>query len=296
MTLTIFTPTYNRAYCIQNLYNSLVQQTIRDFVWLVVDDGSTDNTESLLRSFIAEGKITIQYVKQLNGGKHTAINRGIQECATELFFCVDSDDYLTTNAVEIILNTVELHYNENLLGFYFRKIHEDGTNVASDYPHGIDRIGISDLYHKYDFSGDTAIVLWTKDIKNYRFPVFEGERFVTERVLYNELNNIAPMLLCEDPIYVCEYLADGYTKNAVKLTLNNPYGSSFAFLSESIHANNLLQKAKNYAQYLALIRIFSLNCRKFPKIQKPSIQVKILGLLFSSHYIRLYKRILDCLQ
>ncbi len=100
--ITIFTPTYNRAYRLSNLFNSLRVQTDKNFEWLIVDDGSTDETEQLVRTFIGGADFNIRYVKQLNGGKHRAINRGIQLARGSLFLIVDSDDFLTKNAVEII--------------------------------------------------------------------------------------------------------------------------------------------------------------------------------------------------
>ena len=101
--ITVFTPTYNRAYIIENLYKSLQRQTFKDFEWLVIDDGSTDNTEELFASWTNEISFPVRYIKQQNGGKHRAINRGVKEANGELFFIVDCDDYLREDAVETIL-------------------------------------------------------------------------------------------------------------------------------------------------------------------------------------------------
>ena len=107
MLLTVCTPTYNRAHTLPRLYESLVRQTSQDFEWLVVDDGSTDNTRELVDGWVAEGRIRIRYVYKENGGKPSAHNLGVRMAAGELFFCVDSDDYLTDNAVEVIRNNSE---------------------------------------------------------------------------------------------------------------------------------------------------------------------------------------------
>ena len=101
--LTIFTPAFNRAYTLEKLYNSLLVQTSKDFEWLIVDDGSTDNTEELVSDWIEEGKIKIRYYYQKNSGKQVAMNLGAEKCITELFDCVDSDDYLLPDAVEAML-------------------------------------------------------------------------------------------------------------------------------------------------------------------------------------------------
>ena len=117
--VTVFTPTYNRAYTLERLYNSLVEQTNNSFVWLIVDDGSTDNTAQLVNKFIAENKINIQYHCQENAGKSQAHNKGVALCETELFVCVDSDDYLAPNAIERVTH----HWNyakslENCIGIF----------------------------------------------------------------------------------------------------------------------------------------------------------------------------------
>ena len=103
--ITVFTPTYNRAYIIETLYRSLQRQTYRDFEWLVVDDGSADNTKELFEAWQQEDNFfPIRYVKQENGGKCRAINYGLELAKGKLFFNVDSDDYLTEDAIEKLLS------------------------------------------------------------------------------------------------------------------------------------------------------------------------------------------------
>lgn len=102
--ITVFTPTYNRGYIIEKLYRSLQRQTFQDFEWVVMDDGSTDNTEEIFESWMQEdNRFPIRYYKQENGGKCRAINRGLDLAKGELFFIMDSDDYLTDNALERIV-------------------------------------------------------------------------------------------------------------------------------------------------------------------------------------------------
>lgn len=290
-TITIFTPTYNRAYCLENLYHSLTNQDTDDFVWLIVDDGSADNTKQLVESFINENKITINYHWKQNGGKHTAHNVGLELCDTELFVCVDSDDSLKPFAISAILNVHSQHKDESLLGYYFRKEYPDGKPMAKLYPSGIDRVGITDLYHRYLYEGETVIVLRNECIKGYALPIFEDERFVTEAVFYNDINHIAPMLLCEDSIYVAEYLPDGYTVNSKKLIVKNPYGSAVYQLSEAYYDYGLVNRIKHHSQYMALVKLFSLDKKKLIKYNKTSAMVKILSWFFIVHYISLYKKI-----
>jgi len=102
--LTVFTPTYNRAYCLGQLYDSLVRQTNKDFVWLIVDDGSSDTTKEVVASWQKEDKIEIQYVYQENQGMHGAHNTAYKTIVTELNVCIDSDDYMPDDAIAKLLN------------------------------------------------------------------------------------------------------------------------------------------------------------------------------------------------
>ena len=98
--ITVFTPSFNRAHLLSRLYDSLLKQTTNDFEWLIVDDGSTDDTETKVEEFINKGELPIRYYKQQNGGKHRAINTGVQLASGELFFIVDSDDGLVHDCIQ----------------------------------------------------------------------------------------------------------------------------------------------------------------------------------------------------
>ena len=288
--LTVFTPTYNRVYCLHNLYESLKEQTNKDFVWLIIDDGSTDGTFNMVKGFKEEGIINIQYYIQENSGKHAAHNRAVELCETELFVCVDSDDRLTKDAVAIIYKRYDENNNRKILGLYLRKATLDMTNIALPYPDGLHEVGICDLYHKWKYSGDTVIVLVSSMIKEYSFPVYPEERFVSEVVFYNQLNDLAPMVLCEDKIYLCEYMPDGYTQNTDKLMIKNPMGTATMCLSEAYYGSDIIYKAKNYSQYLALIQLFSLDSRRIRICPKPKLYIRIMGWILKEHYIRFFGR------
>ena len=129
--ITVFTPTYNRGYIIQQLYDSLILQSYKNFEWLVIDDGSTDDTEELFKSFIAERKIKIHYSKVKNGGKHRAINKGLELARGNFFFIVDSDDYLPSNALErVSFFTKQIESEDALAGVSGLRIYPDGRKVG----------------------------------------------------------------------------------------------------------------------------------------------------------------------
>ena len=225
MKLTVFTPTYNRAYIIENLYRSLQRQTCHDFEWLVVDDGSSDNTEELFHAWQQEeNPFPIRYFRQENGGKHRAINQGLELAEGELFFTVDSDDYLTEDALEkIICWEAELPKQEKYCGFagnlgtapdvtpnsIFETAYFDGT--------ALDRYGTVD--------GERAMVFYTEIHRKYTYPEFAGEKFMTEAVAWNRMAHDGyKMRFYNDIIWIYEYKEDGLTKAGSKLFLNNPKG------------------------------------------------------------------------
>ena len=154
--ITIFTPTYNRDYIIINLYKSLLIQTLKDFEWLIIDDGSTDNTELLVSSFIKDNKINIRYIKQQNGGKHRAINKALEEAKGELFFIVDSDDQLVDNAIERILYYFDqIKEDSSFAGVCGVKAYFDGKKVGGEVD--FDILDCSSILFRYNYR-----MIWRK--------------------------------------------------------------------------------------------------------------------------------------
>ncbi len=222
--LTIFTPTYNRAYILPKLYNSLMNQSNKEFIWLVVDDGSTDETEMLVKKWIDESNICIQYIKQENQGKHIAHNTGVENCQTELFFCVDSDDYLLNNAVDDILSEYPNIRENSISGIVSLKLKPDYTPVGTKIPKNVPYSSLSDLYEKYNFKGDTALIFKTSILKRYKFPKIRGEKFVGEEYIYCQIDEKYNLYISSKSYYVCDYLCDGYTSNMFNLIAKNPKG------------------------------------------------------------------------
>lgn len=225
MKLTVFTPTYNRAYIIENLYRSLQRQTSHDFEWLVVDDGSADNTEALFGTWIKEDNpFPIRYYRQENGGKHRAINRGLELAEGELFFTVDSDDYLTDDALEKIIRwEAELPKQEKYCGF------AGNLGTSPDVtPNGMFESGsfdgtALDRYGAVD--GERAMVFYTAIHKQYPYPEFPGEKFMTEAVAWNRMAHDGyQMRFYNDIIWIYAYKEDGLTKAGSRIFLNNPKG------------------------------------------------------------------------
>lgn len=221
--ISIFTPTYNRKELLKKLKKSLDAQTSFDFEWIIVDDGSKDGTTELLKEW--ESKVSnykIVIAKQKNQGKHIAFNTGVKLASTEWFFCVDSDDELTSNAVSILNKSIK-SIPKGCSGVVFpRKMKGVNDSDAWSKIDGklVDIIDLHSLYHVLE----SAIVIKTSLLKKYPFPKFGAEKFLTEGWLYVKLVKEGPFLVVNNPIYISAYQMDGLTKKLWKLWKNNPIG------------------------------------------------------------------------
>jgi len=230
--ITIVTPTYNRAGRLAKLYQSLVEQKEYNFIWMIIDDGSIDNTYSVASEYIEEDIFPIKYYKKKNGGKHTALNEAIDRTDTELFFIVDSDDYLTSNATTTIQGDWKSHCHKNLCGISYLRGYSEEKPIGDLFPQN----GMIDYFAEIRVNrhvrGDKAEVWSTKYLKKFRFPVFQGERFLVESYLWLQVSKLAPMLFINKIIYVTEYLEGGLTQSGRKLRIACPQGGmSFSLLA-----------------------------------------------------------------
>lgn len=228
--ITVFTPTYNRAYIIDTLYRSLQRQTFSDFEWLVVDDGSTDGTEELFAQWSKEDNpFQIHYFKQENGGKCRAINRALGLARGELFFTVDSDDYLTDDALEKVIRWEAVLPKDQK---YCAIAGNLGTTpdstpnklFAGEYFDG----SAFDRYEAID--GERALIFYTEIHRQYLYPEYPGEKFMTEAVAWNRMANDGYKIrFYNDIIWVYEYKEDGLTNAGWRLFLDNPRGTGTFF-------------------------------------------------------------------
>ena len=228
--VTVFTPTYNRAHTLTRLYLSLKNQTCFDFEWLIVDDGSTDNTPQLLDEFCKENNpFTIRHYRQDNSGKHVAINEGVDLANGKLFFIVDSDDYLVKTAIESLLKwESEIHDRKDFAGVAGNRGYHNGDLIGSTF-FG-DYIDATSLEReKYSISGDKAEVLYTDVLKRNKFPVFKGEKFITENVVWYEIASKGLKIRWVNSIiYITEYLDDGLSHKYISLLADNPQGHALS--------------------------------------------------------------------
>ena len=221
--ITVFTPTFNRGYLMNKLFHSLNSQTNKHFEWLIVDDGSIDQTGELVETFKEQADFEIRYFYQQNGGKHRAINYGLDLARGELFFIVDSDDSLTDDAIEKIFNNYSgIAFDNSFAGIAFNKGFTKKRIVGETFEGTY--IDCDNLHRgKHNILGDKAEVYRTDILKSIKFPEIDGENFMSEVVLWNEVARRGYKLRWfNDIIYFCDYLEDGLTKNSEKILFNNP--------------------------------------------------------------------------
>lgn len=230
--LTVTTPTYNRAHTLGNCYQSLLSQTCKDFIWMIIDDGSTDNTEQVVQGWIKEEKIDIRYYKKKNGGKASALNMGIALLETPYAVCLDSDDYFTDKAIEQALIELErVRNNNDICGILALRSHEDGSVLGGrEIPASYDGVSAENLLIEENLRTEFICFYKTDILKSFRFPKYEGEKFVPPSWMMFAITRDYKYKVSHDRFCICEYISDGITKNKKKIIINNPHGYSCAKL------------------------------------------------------------------
>lgn len=218
--LTVLTPTYNRCHTLPRLFKSLCAQRQFDFEWLVVDDGSTDNTEQWLTSCqLQDVPFPVRSIAQVNGGKHAALNAGVQAAQGEWVFIVDSDDLLTEDAVESVVNALAtaLTLSKDVVGVCFRRVDLSGRPIGVPFmKEGEPVLGTPTAMGRM-VGGDLAYVFRRETMAEFPFPIIPREKFVPELYVWNLISDQGSIWFHLDrAIYLCEYLSDGYTQNFPK--------------------------------------------------------------------------------
>ncbi len=226
---TVFTATYNRAYTLPQLYASLCRQTFTDFEWVIVDDASTDNTPEYLAALQRghEGFPIVYHRRGCNGGKHRATNQGVAVARGQLFFIVDSDDYLPDDSLEVIDSverTIPSDQRSAFAGVCGLKTHFDGRPIGTTFVG--DTLDITTLARgSHGITGDKAEVFDTDVLRRYPSPEFEGERYVTPAVVWDRIAHDGMKLrFFNRDVYFAEYLADGLSHDYAAVLRQSPKG------------------------------------------------------------------------
>ncbi len=228
--ITVFTPTYNRAHLLPRLYESLKQQTSKNFVWMVVDDGSVDDTKILVNKWILENLVDIKYFYKKNGGMHTAHNLAYSAIDTELNLCIDSDDWMPNDAI----SKIELTWNsykdtENIGGIVALDADENLTVLGSVLPSGVESTSFTKLYQYYKVTGDKKVILRTDILKKFpQYPEYRSEKLVPLGSLYMLISERYDFICLNEIVCCVEYQVSGSSNTIMKQYFQSPKGFAYA--------------------------------------------------------------------
>ena len=255
--ITVLTPAYNRASLLPRLYESLLKQTYANFEWLIVDDGSTDDTRAVVEEFLEKSLFPIHYYYKENGGKHTAVNIGVKEASGELVFIADSDDMLTREALQTVAEEYEqVAEDNNFCGVCGLDCDLNGKIIGS----GLEREHIDanslQLRMRYGVTGDLKEVFKTSVMREFPFPEIPGERFCPEALVWNRIARKYKLRCFNRPIYQVEYQASGLTSNIVRIRMQSPVASMKTYaemLDMDVPWSQKIKAAINYWRFQACL-------------------------------------------
>lgn len=287
--ITVFTPTFNRGHLLNKLYNSLLEQNFTDFEWLIIDDGSKDDTSQIIQEFIKQNKIRIRYLQQENSGKHIAINKGVTEARGTLFFIVDSDDWLPSDSLDTIIhhwtNVTNLKDWHDFAGVSGNRLYSNGQVNGGDVPYEVLDTDTFHFRHKMKIKGDKAEVYLTEILTRYPFPVYKDEKFCPESLIWNRIGQRFKMRHFNKAIYIGDYLQGGLSDRSVILRAGS---SRYTLLLYQEMVNN--PKLPLISKIKALINFwrFSPYCQLNTPLQKNKELLPLWSLLFYPIGIILY--------
>lgn len=252
-TLTVFTPLYNRKNTLKRTYESLCRQTNKDFIWMIIDDGSTDNPYEEIEKWLAKDNgFKIRYIYKENGGMHTAHNTAYENIDTELNVCIDSDDYMPDNAVELILDCWKENKDKGYAGIIALD-YGDSTKavIGKELPKDKDSTTLMGYYNNGG-SGDKKLIYRTDIIKSTPpYPVFENEKYVALAYKYHIIDEKYEMKILNECVCIVDYQMDGSSTNMYRQYMRNPKGFAFWRKEQMRHAVNFKQKIKACVHYVS---------------------------------------------
>lgn len=248
-TITVFTPSYNRAHLLPRLYNSLCKQTCKDFAWLIIDDGSTDGTKTLVETWIKDNKIEINYIFQDNQGMHGAHNTAYQNIKTVLNTCVDSDDYMTDDAVQLILEKWQAVDQTKYAGIIGLDSLEDGSILGTSFT--TEKTTLEDFYLNGG-KGDKKLVYRTDIVNLYpEYPLFSGENYVGLGYKYLLIDKDYELLTMNKILIIVEYQDTGSSRNMYAQYVRNPKGFAFIRKQAMIYSKSRKRRFEETIHYVS---------------------------------------------
>jgi glycosyltransferase involved in cell wall biosynthesis len=285
-TLTVFTPAYNRAHTIGRTYDSLCRQTCKDFEWLIIDDGSTDNTRNLVEGWMAENKIPIRYIYQENQGMHGAHNTAYKNIFTELNTCIDSDDWMPDDAVEIIINKWKDEGSEQYAGIIGLDYACSGILIGTEFPPTMQKTTLLGFYRRGG-KGDKKLVYRTDVVNKYpEYPIFSGEKYVGLSYLYMLIDQDYELLTLNKPLVIVDYQLEGSSYNMYKQYWNNPKGLAFLRREYMPYAKGLIEKYKVNVHYVSS----SIMCKDWLFLKKSPLKILTFSAIIPGIVLYLFIR------
>jgi len=249
--LTVFTPTFNRSHTLPRTYKSLLHQTCKDFIWLIVDDGSSDGTKELVGSWIQEDEISIKYIYQDNQGMHGAHNTAYRNIDTELNVCIDSDDYMPNDAIEKILTCWRERGSDAYAGVIGLDYSVNGNLIGTAFPEGMMETTLSGFYERGG-KGDKKLVYRTDIIKSYpEYPIFEDEKYFGLAYKYHLIDQEYKLLVLNEPLVIVDYQPDGSSLGMFRQYWNNPNGFMFFRKSEMRLQKSVSSRFRSCIHYVS---------------------------------------------
>lgn len=265
--ITIITPTYNRGHTLTSLYESLLKQTSKEFEWLIIDDGSTDNTHSLVEQFITSSNLNIRYLKKLNGGKHTALNLAFKQASNEWLLIVDSDDLLKPTTIEY-LNIKSNELSDEYISISFLRVYSDGSIIGEKFPESNSLEYYLDRIYQ-GVCGDKADLIRKKALQGFCFPEFKGENFMAESPMFLWLSKKGKTKFVNFDGYICEYLEGGLTDNSIENRHRCINSSLFVYRNQYQQYTNLKLKFKAASNWWRFKNFRNIDSASVPIIYFP---------------------------
>lgn len=249
--ITVFTPSFNRADLLSRLYESLCRQSCQDFIWLIINDGSTDNTSEIIKNWQSENKIEIQYFYKKNGGMHTGHNLAYQNIRTELNVCIDSDDWMPNDAVERILNFwSQVENKEELSGFVGLDADVNGRIIGTAIDKNLKRGSYLDLYRHT--TGDKKFILRTEEVKKYPpYPEFQNEKLSPLGALYILMGEEKDFLFVNEVYCIVEYQPEGSGNTIFRQYKQSPRGFAWSRKIQIQYPLSFPEQLKNYVHLVS---------------------------------------------
>jgi len=258
--ISVCTPTYNRENLLYGVFNSLKNQTFKDFEWIVVDDGSTDNTKEIIEKFKKEADFPVKYIYKSNGGKHTAVNKALDVANGEMFLIFDSDDECKDNALEKLWKYWDdIEKKDEFAGIAVLNIDKAHNIIGDKFPHDIFDSNFIDITFKYNVKGDRWIMVKTDIFKKFKFKEFKNEKYIAESSVWHQIGKYYKTRFINDPLLIVEYQNDGLSAKSVKLRKNSPCSAVYTYSNQMRLHIPFKYKLK---AFLNCIRfgIYSLKC------------------------------------